>query len=540
MRRADSHVHGWKAPRVHGSTVRGEDRSGTGASAFGAREALHVRRAVVGAALRDEPSPHLYVENVFSPETYADMVRMWPTDSPALRRWDNPGDAAIRFGNYSRRQEIVIPFEAERLPPDQRAFWLGAGSLLLGSDFARTLLERFAPYARSRFGDRIDDPAFARDQLRGSLLLNQHDADYYLGPHTDRGEKVFTCLFYFPEHDGLDHLGTTLYRPLETGFTCSGVAHHDPARFERVETMPYRANSAFIFARTDVMFHGVHALTAEQLGGSRRRSIQMQFWVHNERPRASCKVRLRAAVPDVMRPGEAYAVRFRLTNGAAPQLDDAHPFPTTLGYRWLDANGAEADRDNAVRTRLLQPLLEGETLDGAMRVVAPGAPGRYTLRLSVVQEGKAWFDDIDPDNGVVERVAVYAADATAPVDRTLDVFPAWAVPASGFYPLERHEQDVFRWVGGDATLELDGAGHDTLAFDAESGPGMQSEPFLLHVLANGRAEVATAKIGSRTRVRISLGSASGITSLLLRAEGGGRVIGGDPRVLNYRVFAAQV
>lgn len=503
-------------------------------------EALHIRHAVLAAALRDEPSPHVYVENVFSPAAYAEMCRMWPTDSPALRRWDNPGDPAVRFGNYGRRQEIIIPFEAERLPPEQRAFWLGVGSVLNGPDFARTLLERFEPYARERFGDRIDDPAFVRDELRGSLLINQHDADYYLGPHTDRNEKVFTCLFYFPEHDGLDHLGTTLYRPLEAGLTCSGFAHHDPARFERSETMPYRANSAFVFARTDVMFHGVHALTAEQLGGSRRRSIQMQFWVHNERPRAACKVVLRASVPRAMRPGAAYAVPFELTNRAAPQLDAAHPYPTNLGYRWLDADGREAGRENAVRTKLPRPLPDGDTAEGAMDVVAPSAPGRYVLRLSVIQEGVAWFDDIDPDNGVAEHVDVDGDTRTEspPGERTADVFPAWALPASGFYPLERHAHDVFRWVAGDASIALHHTGDDTLVFDAESGPGMRSQPFRLRVLANG-TEIATADIGSRTTVRVPLERARGCTSLLLRAEGGGHTIAGDPRMLNFRVFAPR-
>ena len=503
-------------------------------------EALHLRHAVLGAALRDEPSPHVYVENVFSAAAYAAMCRMWPLDSPALRRWDNPGDPAVRFGNYGRRQEIIIPFEAERLPPEQRAFWLGVGSVLNGQDFARTLIERFEPYARERFGDRIDDPAFVRDALRGSLLINQHDADYYLGPHTDRNEKVFTCLFYFPEHDGLDHLGTTLYRPLEAGFSCSGFAHHDPARFERGETMPYRANSAFMFARTDVMFHGVHALTAEQLGGSRRRSIQMQFWVHNERPRGACKVTLRASVPRAMRAGVEYAVPFVLTNRAAPQLDAAHPHPTNLGYRWLDGDGRATEPGNAVRTPLPRPLRDGETSEGVMRVVAPGAAGRYVLRLSLIQEGVAWFDDLDPDNGVAERVVVDDGTASEPPGETVaDVFPAWAVPASGFYPLERHGQDVFRWVGGDARIALHHTGEDTLAFDAEAGPGMRSQPFLLRVLANGRTEIASVEVGSRTTVRVALDRAGGCTSLLLSAEGGGHELAGDPRTLNFRVFAPR-
>ena len=91
--------------------------------AWDQREAEFVRRAVFGAPLRPEPSPHLYVENVFSPVTYAEMVRLYPADA-SLHRWENPGEASMRFGNYTRRREIHIPAEAQRLPPEQRAFWL--------------------------------------------------------------------------------------------------------------------------------------------------------------------------------------------------------------------------------------------------------------------------------------------------------------------------------------------------------------------------------------------------------------------------------
>jgi hypothetical protein len=623
-------------------------------AAWDAREALHVRAAVFDAPLRPQPSPHVYVENIFSPAMYAAMERFFPADSPALRRWENPGDPSVRFGNYSRRQEIHIPAEAQRLAPDQRAFWLDAAAFLHGPVFARALIDRFEPYARARFGDRIDDPSFVTDQLRGTMIVNQHDPDYYLGPHTDRSEKVFTCLFYFPERDGLDHLGTTLYRPMEPGFRCTGLAHHDPARFAATETMRYRANSALIFARTDVMFHGVGALTAEQLQGSRRRSIQMQFWVHNARPRAACKTTLWASVPAGMRAGADEEVAVRLTNRAASVLDSSFPYTTNLGYRWFDAAGMPIPAEDGVRTQLPRSLAPGETADGSMRVVAPRAPGRYLLRLSVVQEGVAWFDDIDPDNGAAQPVAVHdrarAEDAPADVvpeshdvalgggwspperagaeifrrveqraivhvaalravrhvlrivadpgpnaretpfalaarltdgrelgtvnlagkgavtfalppqspcafsvelragsafqvfsivvERTADVFPAWATAASGFYPLERHAADVFRWVGSDATLTLDPSGTGALEFDAESGPGMRSRPFRLRVLRPGGVEVVSAEVGSRTRVRVPLGDADRPLSLLLRAEGGGASVDGDPRTLNFRVFAA--
>jgi hypothetical protein len=126
------------------------------------------------------------------------------------------------------------------------------------------------------------------------------------------------------------------------------------------------------------------------------------------------------------------------------------------------------------------------------------------------------------------------------VDRSADVFPAWAVPSNGFHPLERQNGELFRWVGGDAVIELIGARRDALEFDAESGPGMRSQPFALHVVRADGADVVNVQVGSRTRIRVPLDGASALDRLVLRGEGGGIAVPGDARILDFRVFAARV
>jgi hypothetical protein len=157
-----------------------------------------------------------------------------------------------------------------------------------------------------------------------------------------------------------------------------------------------------------------------------------------------------------------------------------------------------------------------------------------------VQEGVVWFDDIDPGNGLEREVLVYDGHAVdgAPFAPSTDVFPPWAVPASRFYALERHGDDAFRWVGGDALVELFPSQSDVLEFDAESGPGMRSQPFRLRVEGPDGVELAAAEICARTRVTVTV--PGGIRSLLLRATGGGAATPSDHRILNYRVFAAAL
>jgi hypothetical protein len=123
------------------------------------------------------------------------------------------------------------------------------------------------------------------------------------------------------------------------------------------------------------------------------------------------------------------------------------------------------------------------------------------------------------------------------VEREQDVFPSWAVPAAGFYPLERHAGSSFRWVHGDASVDIVQGHGDTLTFDAESGPGLESKRFLLHVLGPDGQNVTSAEIASRTNVRVPLERFENGASLTLHVEGGGRRVEGDPRTLNFRVFA---
>jgi hypothetical protein len=110
------------------------------------------------------------------------------------------------------------------------------------------------------------------------MLVTRHRANYYLGPHTDRSEKVVTCVFNCAERTGLDHLGTAIYEPKQEGFTCDGRVHHNPELFNLTEIVPYRPNSALIFFRDDRLFHGVERLNDRALMGSQRANIQFNFW----------------------------------------------------------------------------------------------------------------------------------------------------------------------------------------------------------------------------------------------------------------------
>jgi len=511
----------------------------------------------LAAELRTDPSAHVYVENVFSPEVYAAILELFPAQEGNFRRWADPRDGAPRFANYTRRQELSIPGEEARLDPEQREFWMAMHALICGSGFARVLLARFGPYARARFGAKLGEASFVDDHLLGTMLLNRHDPDYFLGPHTDRYEKVFTALFYFPERAGLDALGTSLYRPREPGFSCKGVAHHDPAGFELRETLPYRPNSALIFARTDVMFHGVHPLTADDLQGSRRRGIQMQFFVRNERPREACRVTLEAALPAAMRTGAREQIAYRLTNRSQTELVSSFPYTTQLGYRWFDSAGRLLEE--SASDLLTEPLAAGATRSGVLPIAAPRTPGTHRLACSVVQQNVAWFDDLDPANGAAGFVSVRdegpverpvaAASASESAIASASV-PGDVVPGThdvalgpGWFPVERDGSAVFRWVENGAIVHVAALKplRHSLSLLVEPGPGVGLAPFELSArLTDGRL-LGSGVVEGKQRVSFPLPAESPAAfSIALRAAGGGRATPRDPRVLNFRVFDVTV
>jgi hypothetical protein len=64
-------------------------------------------------------------------------------------------------------------------------------------------------------------------------------------------------------------------------------------------------------------------------------------------------------------------------------------YPVTVSYKWFDESRMLPIEGE--RTVFPDPIGPGATSGVDVRVVAPPKPGRYALRISLVQEGIAWF-----------------------------------------------------------------------------------------------------------------------------------------------------
>lgn len=107
-----------------------------------------------------------------------------------------------------------------------------------------------------------------------------------------------------------------------------------------------------------------------------------------------CRVAVSATLPQELAAASWHQVPCRIENLGPAFLVSAPPHPVHISYRWV-ADGAAEEGE---RTSLPQSIAPRERAEGYLGLRAPATPGVYELRVTLVQEGVAWFDDLDPRN----------------------------------------------------------------------------------------------------------------------------------------------
>lgn len=73
-----------------------------------------------------------------------------------------------------------------------------------------------------------------------------------------------------------------------------------------------------------------------------------------------------------------------------PMGDEEESRSVRLAYQWLDTEGNIIIRDG-IRTYLEKEMAPGSSAQLNAMIQAPDKPGEYILRLTMIQEGVAWF-----------------------------------------------------------------------------------------------------------------------------------------------------
>lgn len=226
---------------------------------------LHVIYKVLNAPVQRFPFPHIYVEDVFPADFYA-QIRQHMIEDAGYTRLIDSGRVT---GAYSGARYSLFPYELDSRPIDdtKKQFWREVFDTFGDPEFSQIWLSVFGPTIREKMNNLSPELSAGRPvmeiPLMNEVFLMRDRTTYSLGPHTDSQRKVVSVLFYLPPDESMIELGTSVYVPKDRSFTCPGGPHHPFKNFDLVQTMPYKPNSMVAFPQSPRSFHGVQPLQRE-------------------------------------------------------------------------------------------------------------------------------------------------------------------------------------------------------------------------------------------------------------------------------------
>lgn len=90
---------------------------------------------------------------------------------------------------------------------------------------------------------------------------------------------------------------------------------------------------------------------------------------------------------------EEFQISVEVSNFSRCEVDSLPPHPVHLSYHWIDSINQSIMVFDGKRTAIMPSLFDNDKRDIVMLVEAPPKIGLYKLRVTLVQEEVAWFDE---------------------------------------------------------------------------------------------------------------------------------------------------
>lgn len=185
-------------------------------------------RSVAQAPLQTQPFEYIYMENVFTPVFYREMLANMP-DTRSFHELRHK-DALRPDGTSTRLRLWLWPELLGRLPAAQRTVWKDVSHALMSRELQEVFLQKFAQSLEKRF----KRPAQTLSFYPVPILLCDRPG-YQIRIHSDAISKAITVQFYLPTDASRKHLGTVFHDGRE------GEA------FQRTKTLAYVPASGYAF-----------------------------------------------------------------------------------------------------------------------------------------------------------------------------------------------------------------------------------------------------------------------------------------------------
>lgn len=184
-----------------------------------------------------EPFDHVYLEDVFPPDLYAQMLRSFP----ATETYTRAAERHYGNGQHIRSMYPLSETGLAQLSDDLRELWQGVVAALTAPALKEAMYKKLARDLVLRYGvSQAEAPNLAGFSRP---VLYRETEGFEIPPHPDTRKKVVTMHLYLPaDHSQLD-LGTALYRRKLLAWPFGGWH----GRFEKVKQFSFRPNSGYAF-----------------------------------------------------------------------------------------------------------------------------------------------------------------------------------------------------------------------------------------------------------------------------------------------------
>lgn len=199
-------------------------------------------KKISSATIDPLPSENIYMENIFEPELYQEILTRLPADH--LYRFIDHPDATLPDGTITRKLLDLTPQTIQNFHAADRDFWFDLHAVLVSNQLKETIIRVFSNSLTQRFGSEYPEmvtvPMFFRDY-----------PGYRINVHTDAPFKVVTLQFYLPKDETQLHLGTQFHVSIGN-------------QFALLKKNLFKPNSGYGFSRTETSWHSVEPLAAEE------------------------------------------------------------------------------------------------------------------------------------------------------------------------------------------------------------------------------------------------------------------------------------
>lgn len=221
---------------------------------------LEIVDRVESSALDSVPFDHLYLEGVFSRETYGRLLEHLP--ETARYRELRHREAMRPDGRSARRKFYLFPEHIALLPPAQRTVWLEVSRVLRSAALQDAFKRKFRRALEARFSRSIERLTF----YPVPMLLRDLGG-YRIGIHGDSVSKAITVQLYLPQDGSQAHLGTRFHEG------------RDGEAAQRIKTLAFQPAAGYAFP---VVYHATwHSVAPTSDADGERNSLMLTYYVQN-------------------------------------------------------------------------------------------------------------------------------------------------------------------------------------------------------------------------------------------------------------------